>query len=107
MQTYCRVEDCNLILKGFLLQIVTWMKSCLVGTHTTSFYIFIMIPYHDLLYLCSCNVCVNFSDFQKFWLITEETFMVKMRTYAINCLPFMLLLKGEHYHFTDNQIIKN
>ena len=37
-----RVEDHTLANNGLLLQIVTWMKSCLIGTHTTSFYIFLM-----------------------------------------------------------------
>ena len=35
------VEGCTLTYNGLLLQIVTWMESCLIGTHTTSSYIYL------------------------------------------------------------------
>ena len=35
-----RVEDRTLTYNGLLLQIVTWMESCLIGTQTTSPYIY-------------------------------------------------------------------
>ena len=36
-----RIEDRTLTYNGLHLQIMTWMKSCLTGTHTTSSYIYI------------------------------------------------------------------
>ena len=44
-----RVEDRNLTYNCLLLQIVTWMESCLIGTHLTSSYIYFQINLHALV----------------------------------------------------------
>ena len=44
-KSWLRVEDCTLpiiMIIVYFLYIVTWMESCLIGTHTPSFYSYTM-----------------------------------------------------------------
>ena len=54
----CWRLNLNLYCNGLILQIVTWMESCLIGAHTTSSYIYMYINQITCKYIMCCYTAI-------------------------------------------------